>query len=45
MLSELWLPHVACFLDVTYGLLFLTMGFQQQMRHVASVGVRAFLGK
>ena len=21
-MSELWLPHVACFLDVTYGLLF-----------------------
>ena len=25
MLSELWLPHVACFLDVTDGLLFLIM--------------------
>ena len=25
MLSELWLPHVAYFLDITYGLLFLIM--------------------
>ena len=25
MLSELWLPHVAYFLDITYGLLFMIM--------------------